>query len=479
MKQTRTTSADWSALARDLDGGLVRPGEEGYEVARLPYNSRFEVRPQAVVFAQEAEDVRQTIAFARRYGLPMAARSGSHSFGGWSTSPGITLDLGRMNAVTVDADTATIGGGALLIDVYDALLAEDRAIPAGSCPTVGIAGLTLGGGLGSVCRAYGLTCDRLLSAVLVTADGRSRECSAEREPELFWALRGGGGGNFGVVTSLTFRTHPTTEVTTASLRWSWRDAGRVLDAWQRWAPTRPDEQWSSLRLTAESTGECTAEAHLYVLGDGLDAAGALVTAVGTEPVEQHNEIVPYREMIMSMTGHPGTPSQLHLTGRTPDAVLDRPPFVATSNFFPVQLPPAGVDTLVAAVNRRAADGGSGYVLLDSLRGAVGRVAPDATAFVHRDALFSAQYHCSYDPGTPAAVLDDAARWLRTLRHAMRPWAGDRAYVNYADPQLEDYAHAYYGANLPRLSAVRAAHDPDGFFDFPQAVPPRRTGTPPQ
>ncbi|MFD8596652.1 FAD-binding oxidoreductase [Kitasatospora sp. NPDC059646] len=476
MKPTRTTSADWHGLARDLDGDVVRPGDGAYEVARLPYNSRFDIRPQAVVLARRIEDVQQTLAFARRYRLPLAPRSGTHCYGGWSTSPGITLDLSALNTVTTEGSaatgTATVGGGALLIDVYDALLAEDRSIPAGSCPTVGIAGLTLGGGIGSVCRAYGLTCDRLASAVVVTADGRIRECSAEREPELFWALRGGGGGNFGVVTGFTFRTHPTTAITTASLEWNWRDAERVLDAWQRWAPDRPDEVWSCLGLDAGGTAGCTVQAHLYVLGQRLDVAEQLVAAVGVPPVEQSNRVVSYREMIMSMTGIPGSVAQLRLTGRGPDAVIERPPFVATSHFFPVHLPPAGVHALVASVTRRAAAGGTGYVLLDSLRGAVGRVPRDATAFAHRDALFSAQYHCTYDPGTPTAVLDDAARWLRELRRTMRPWAGDRAYVNYADPQLTDHARAYYGANLPRLAAAKAAYDPDGLFDFPHAVPAR-------
>ncbi|MFF0393991.1 FAD-binding oxidoreductase [Kitasatospora sp. NPDC004615] len=469
----RTTSTDWYGLARDLDGTLVRPGDEAYGVARLPYNSRFDVHPQAVVFAQGVEDVRQTIAFARRYGLPLAARAGTHCYGGWSTSPGVTLDLSRMNAVTTEGSaadgTATVGAGALLIDVYDALLAENRSIPAGSCPSVGIAGLTLGGGIGIVCRAYGLTCDRLVSAQVVTADGRVRECSAEREPELFWALRGGGGGNFGVVTEFTFRTHPTTEVTRVGLRWSWRDAARIVDAWQRWAPGQADEVWSFLRLSVEETGECVVESGIYVLGEEPDVAEQLVAAVGIQPLELSNEVLSYQEMIMSTTGIPGSVTQLRLTGQTPDAVIDRPPFVATSNFFPVLLPPAGIDALVGAVERRAADGGPAYVLLDSLQGAVGRVAPADTAFVHRDALFSAQYHSVFEPGAPAAALDAAARWQQDLRRAMRPWAGDRAYVNYADPYLKDFGHAYYGANLARLVAVKAAYDPDGFFDFPQAV----------
>ncbi|MGW4384197.1 FAD-binding oxidoreductase [Kitasatospora sp. NPDC004531] len=467
----RTISpSDRAALAREIEGEVVGPGDGGYEVARLPYNSRFEVRPQAVVLAQGVEDVRRTLAFARRHRLPLAARGGTHCYGGWSTSPGITLDLSRMITVTTDGESATIGAGALLIDVYDTLLAEGRSIPAGSCPSVGIAGLTLGGGIGSVCRAYGLTCDRLLSAVVVTADGRVRECSAQQEPELFWALRGGGGGNFGVVTEFTFRTHPTTEITRAALRWSWDDAARVLDAWQHWAPARPDREWSCLRLTAEGDAGCSLRVEVYVLGEALDVAGQLVAAVGVAPVELGNEVISYREMIMSMTASEGDVPRLRLAGRSPQALLERPPYVATSNFFPVRLPPAGVHALVAEVTARAAGGGTGYVLLDSLRGAVGRVAPADTAFVHRDALFSAQYHCSYDPGTPAAVLDDADRWLRRLRRAMRPWAGDRAYVNYADPGLDDFAHAYYGANLPRLVAARAAYDPDGFFDFPQAVP---------
>ncbi|MHB8631054.1 MAG: FAD-binding oxidoreductase, partial [Candidatus Limnocylindria bacterium] len=200
---------DWQALGARLRGTLVRTGDSAYDSARLLYNTRFDgLRPQAIARCASVADVQACIEFARRNGIAIAARSGGHSYGGWSGGPGLVVDVAGLASIDVRGDTAAIGAGVRLADAYAAVGARGRGIAAGSCPTVGIAGLTLGGGLGVLSRAWGLTCDSVVSVDLVTADGTVRTADAQRDPELFWALRGGGGGNFGIVTSFTLRTRP-------------------------------------------------------------------------------------------------------------------------------------------------------------------------------------------------------------------------------------------------------------------------------
>src|SRR5205823_7417159 len=173
------------------------------------------------------------LSFVRRFGLPFAPRAGGHYYAGYSTTTGLVLDITRKNTVTVNANTGivTVGGGARLIDVYAALAQYGLALPAGSCPTVGIAGLALGGGVGVLGRKFGLTCDTLLSAQVVVADGRLLACDASSNADLFWALRGGGGGNFGVVTSFTFQAQRVAALSLFTLDWPWSNAADVVDAW--------------------------------------------------------------------------------------------------------------------------------------------------------------------------------------------------------------------------------------------------------
>jgi hypothetical protein len=249
--QTSPTSADWSALANSLQGTLVRPGSPLYQEAHQLYSTRFDgVYPQAIAYCAAPADVQVCLAFVRKFSLPLAARGGGHSYAGYSTTTGLVVDVTRMNAVQVDASTgnALVGAGARLIDVYAAVAQHGRVIPAGSCPTVGIAGVTLGGGVGVLGRKFGLTCDNLLSAHVVLADGRLLVCDAATNADLFWALRGGGGGNFGVVTSFTFQTHPVSTLSLFTFDWPWSAAAAMVAAWQNWAPRAPDELWSNCLL---------------------------------------------------------------------------------------------------------------------------------------------------------------------------------------------------------------------------------------
>jgi FAD/FMN-containing dehydrogenase len=467
--------AEWSALARSLAGKLIRPGDGAYENARVVYNARFDhVRPQAVVQCANADDVRETLAFVRRFALPVTPRGGGHSYAGYSTGPGVVLDLAPLHSVAVDGDTATIGGGAKLIDVYDRLIANGVCIPAGTCPTVGIAGLTLGGGIGVLDRAHGLTADCLLSAEVVTADGRKLTCDARQNADLFWALRGGGGGNFGVVTSFTFRTHQVRELGGFFVRWKREDGLAVFAGWQKWAQTAGEDIWCALSFWSNPPVFNVLAAGVSV--DGIDALKpqiqALIAATGKEPQVHMTKGVGYRDLMLEFAGCGDmNVSQCHVVNQTPDAKLERRAFAGTSDIFDHWLPAPGMEAIVSALDARYTAGQKGAAMFDLMGGAINRVAPDATAFVHRSSVFTAQYFLSLEKDAPAAEVEEAMDWQTGMRARMRPWSTGRAYQNYIDPKLTDWKNAYYGTNYGRLVKVKAAYDPDRVFRFDQGIPP--------
>ena len=252
----RSTVIPWSDLASGLDGKVVLPENEQYESIYRTFIQRFDhIRPAGVVIPDNEADVVEAVRFAQRYGIHPVARSGGHSFGGYSTTEGMVIDLRRLSGVQVTDQHASIGGGALIIDAQAALREHGLGLPTGTCPSVGLAGLALGGGLGVTGRQYGFTSDRLTGARVVLADGRVVETDSQREPDLFWALRGAGGGNFGIVTRMDFLAHPVADVTVFSVEWPWPLAAAVIDAWQQWAPSGPDELTSSLSLSAGDTVE--------------------------------------------------------------------------------------------------------------------------------------------------------------------------------------------------------------------------------
>jgi FAD/FMN-containing dehydrogenase len=467
---------DWDALRSALRDGLVRPGDPTYDAARVLYNTRFDaVRPQAIARCATAEDVRECVRFARTYGVRLALRSGGHSYGGWSTGQGLVIDVGRMSAIDVQNGQVTVGAGARLIDVYDAVAARGQGVPAGSCPTVGVTGLTLGGGVGVLSRAWGLTCDDLVAAQVVTADGQVRECDDTREPDLFWALRGGGGGSFGVVTSLTLRTHPATALAIGFMSWPWPRATAVVSAWQAWMSGAPDALWSTLHLQTGAEGpEVTMHAVLTGATAALASHFDTLVAVTGAPSYREAGVRTYRDVMLLEAGCLGrSVAQCHLQGTTPEGQLGRDTFIAKSVVAPAALSSSATAALVDGIGSTIgrSDIGGAAVLLDSLGGAVARVAPSDTAFVHRNAFAIAQLYGSWDAAAPAAVVDGTTAWLRQLHATVRPLVGRGAYVNYADADLTDWEDAYWGANYARLRQVKAKYDPDRLFDFPQAVRP--------
>ena len=464
----------WEALQGGIAGEVVLPGSPAFEAMPKPFNARFhDVRPQAIVRCATPQDVAETISFARRHSLACATRSGGHCFAGRSTSRGLVIDVMPMTSVSVSGHLATVGAGARLGAVYDSLQEHHLAIPAGTCPPVGVAGLTLGGGLGILGRSYGVTSDQLLAAQVVLADGRVLDCDASHEEDLFWALRGAGAGNFGVVTSLLFGTVPAPAVTNVHLVWPPARAAAIIEAWQRWAPLAPDELYASLKLTA--TGEVDQPVIIDVYGallgtesDATELLDELVVRAGANPTSAWAEQLSFAETRRFWAelpiGEDGA-------GHDPHAPSAPPPYlVAKSEFFRRPLPAGAVTALVEHFVQGLAEGQARELDFSPWGGAYNRVPADATAFVHREERFQLKHAVVVDPQASTDSKEAAHRWVTRSWALVHRWGSGRVFPNFPDPDLEDWADAYYGSNYDRLVQVKARYDPAGFFHFHQALP---------
>jgi hypothetical protein len=454
------STPDWSALQSALAGELVLPDSPGYEAARKSAIANFDhIRPRAVVLCATPSDVSETLAFGRRNGVDVVPRSGGHCFGGRSSTDGIVIDVSPMRSVSVVDGVATVGAGARLGDIYDALAEHGLSLPAGCGPAVGIAGLALGGGLGLLGRRHGLTCDWLRAAQVVLADGRVVVCDEERLPDLFWALRGAGGGQFGVVTSLVFDTVPAPEAMGFHLQWTQEHAAAVIAAWQGWAPVGPDELGASVLVSAEGDEPPVVTLLGAMIGGESDASeerDELLSRAGAEPTSGWRAFGPYREMKrrMSELGDPDDP---------------RHPF-SKSQFFGSALPAEAIAALVEHLGTDRVAGQSRELDFSPWGGAYNRVPADATAFPHRDALFLLKHGVVLEPDASKAEREAARSWLQRSWALARPWGSGGAYVNFPDQDLEDWQRAYHGSNYERLRRVKRTYDPENVFRFPQSVP---------
>jgi FAD/FMN-containing dehydrogenase len=466
----------WSRLQEQLHGRLVLPAASSYLTDLRLYDPRFDgVRPAAIAFCADPTDVQRSIAFARAHRVPFTARAGGHSYAGYSTGSGLVIDVTTMNRIAAGPGTATVGAGARLIDVYSALNGQGVSIPGGSCPTVGIAGLALGGGIGVVGRKHGLTCDAVSDVTVVTADSRVVHASATENPDLFWACRGGGGGNFGIVTGFGFRTFPVGDVALFTLRFPWAAASAVLSAWMHWIDGAPDELWSNSIL---ATGGNGASPSISVGGiwtgpqsEVAPMIARLVGQTGATPTTNFLETIPLAHAMYVEAGCAQlSQSACHLPSENPQGQLPRGPSVAASAFVDRPLTDAGVAAVVGGIERRGAAYKSGAIAFDSYGGAINRIPAAATAFVHRNSLCCAQYSVSFPTGASAAEIAAHRAWLEQYGQALMPFVSGAAYQNYIDPTLSDWARAYYGANLARLQQVKRQWDSDDAFRFAQSIP---------
>jgi FAD/FMN-containing dehydrogenase len=459
------TTPNWESLARVIDGNVALPGSPAYDASRPTFNARFhELKPKAIVSCATAQDVSQAISFARRYGEPIAPRSGGHSHAGRSSTRGIVIDVTPMRSVSVSDGVATVGAGATLGEVYGALDADGLAIPAGTCPDVGVAGLTLGGGLGILGRKHGVTSDHLSGAEIVLADGRILWCDEHHHEDLFWALRGAGAGTFGVVTSLVFGTVPAQGATNVHLAWPFSRAAQVVEAWQSWAPDAPDELAASLKVTATGDVSRPPSVDVYgaAFGSEFDAAASfdeLISRVGSDPTSTWSRPLsfPQTRRFWAHLGDPGWDRDV-IVGS-----LEPVHFFSKTEFFGRRLPAEAGTGLLQAFSLGRASGESRELDFMPWGGAYARVRPDATAFVHREERFLIKHSVVIEADASPAASEAAQRHVVRLWRSVHAWGSGRAFQNFADPELDDWAESYHGPNLDRLRRIKGRYDPSSVF----------------
>jgi FAD/FMN-containing dehydrogenase len=444
--QTAVAGPDWNGLKRSLRGTLTLPGNTGYAAAHQLFNPRWDsVQPAAVVRAAGANDVRAAILFARKNKLAFVPKSGGHSYVGASTvSKGLMLDLGAMRGMSYANNVLTVYPGARLYDVHVFLDKYGRSLPTGTCPTVGVAGLALGGGMGIHTRTYGLTCDRILSMGVITADGTARVVSPSSDPELFWALRGGGGGNLGVVTSFRFATIPATKLGFFRLTWPESKAAAVVRGWQKFAQSAPATAWGNLHIDAKSNGTLS----IHVLG--VSTTGSATAAVAL--LEQY---VGSKATTRSITVKTHLEAVKYLGGTT----SPRTGFLAGSDVLhPMNA--ATITALLGAVKTAARAKLPASAILDPLGGQAAKVPSGGSSWGWRSALGVVQWYSGL-PAHPTAAQVKAAQTFITNGHrAVRP-ATAGGYVNYVETGRS--VSTYYGANYSRLQTVKKKYDPTNFF----------------
>lgn len=472
---------DWAALKKATTGSLLLPSDPGFATAKLTENPRFDAaEPLAILRVAGAADVSAALAFAKKYRLPVALRAGGHNYVGWSAGgaagsgvpASFVISTAALDAIALSADktSVVVGAGTTLAAVYDAVGAQGRAIAGGSCATVGVTGLTLGGGVGVLVRSFGLACDQLTEIELVTADGTVHTANATSDTDLFWGSRGGGGGILGVVTKLTFATQPAPTVTEWHYAFPFASAAAAIGNWQAWAPTSDPRNWSTLKLLGGKAKHPDGPS-VGISGTWTGPAAELATQLAPllaglpAPLAHSSVTRSYHDSMMDYAGCLGLPIAQCTTG--PGGKLVRESSSGTSSIGYVPLDTAGIAALIAQV--QAAQGVAGIreggISMDALGGKVATVAADATAFPHRSALWTVQYTGTFPDGTDPAPID---AYVRGFRAAMTPHWGDHAYVNYADSSLSDPGTAYWGDNLPRLTSIKSRYDPSGFFTQPQS-----------
>ncbi len=435
-------------------GTLLESESRAYDDARRVHNGLIDKRPRLIARCMNVDDIVLAVGMARRENLEISIRGGGHNVAGRAvTHGGLMIDLSGMQSVTVDpvARTATCEGGTTWAGFNRATLAHGLATTGGVISSTGVAGLTLGGGLGWLMAMHGLAVDNLRAAQLVTADGRVLTASATENPDLFWALRGGG-GNFGVVATFTFALHPIAEVIGGLVAHPLDRAGEMLRFFRE--------------TTTEAPDELSVFAGLLHAPDGSGHKLGAMIAFHPDPVAGAAAVAPIRQFgppIMDMIA-PMSYEQLNsmLDGGFPRGALNY-----WKSSFLAELSDVAIDTMVEAF--RVCPAPLGALLCEHFHGAVSRVPVDATAFPHRkpgyNLLIVAQW---MDP----AQTDECIAWAKQTYQAMQPFMDDGRYMNYlGDDETGDAVPHAFGANYDRLRQVKATYDAENVFHLNQNIPP--------
>ena len=455
--QTGLPIAALQALLDPKNDMVLVPADKDFSEYNRSFSKRTQIAPRVRVVAGSAKAVSTTMLWAANNGLRFAVRSGGHSYEGFSQSPDLVIDVRGMTGIKLATDkkSVSIGSGSSLGSVYKALWPSNLAIPAGSCFSVGVAGHSLGGGFGLLGRSFGLACDSVLSMEVVDASGQIRNVSGQENPDLFWALRGGGNGSFAVVTNFNFRSSPVSMVARFGITWSKpiAQAAKIVQAWQQWLADLPPSITGTLHLTKDQGG--LIKVHM---------AGLSVQSESKLKVElkRLQRVAGPADQVSTTTQTFKAAATIFNGGPADDSLLMK----GKSDYVIDPMTDQGILTLLNGLQNAP---GEIFVLCDIYGGAINKIASDATAFVHRgNTRYSIQYYMEW---TDPAASDANIAMMRTLYTSMRPHVSGGAYVNYCDLDLGDgYARAYWGDNLPRLMKIKAGVDPKNIFRHAQSVP---------
>ena len=442
-----------TALRRRLSGVLVCPGDEEYEVARAVWNGMVDRRPALIAYCANRRDVIEAVSFARTTGILTAVRSGGHNIAGASLCDGgLVIDLSRMNRVTVDpaGRTARAEGGALLADLDAATQAHGLATTTGVNSDTGLIGLTLGGGIGRLGRKHGLSCDNMVSAEVVTADGRVLYASEDENADLFWGLRGGG-GNFGIVTAITYRLHPLgPTILAGSLVYEWKRVRQALRLHAEFSAKAPDAL-------------CT-DAALITLPDGNH--GFAISAFYAGPMDEAERVLqPLRRALPTAADRIAPISYVQLQ-KVGDASFPRGHRFYWKAQFLRQITEAAADVLIDRFP--SVPSARSFFVFQQVGGAISRVPTTATAYANRNAAYDS---------FPVSIWSDQAAdeaniaWAREMYAVLRPFAMGGVYVNNLGDEGHERVKAAYGENYDRLVTLKRKFDPDNLFRLNQNVHP--------
>jgi FAD/FMN-containing dehydrogenase len=461
-------SADtaWAALARRIQGRVLQPSDSAFASFAAPANTRYDrIVPQGIVLPTTEADIAATLAWAHDHQLPVTTRSGGHNYAGYSSTEGLLIHLGMLTARTVDtnAATATVQAGTRNNDLLDALAPTGLTWAFGRCPTIGISGYLLGGGLGLHTRRLGMASDTLLSTRIVTATGETLSCDENTNADLFWACRGGAGGNFGINTSFTFQLHPAPEVTVYRLAFDGRKADDVLLAMQDLITDPALLRSFAAQFGAKTSGTRAARAagniSLYAEGwyygpqSELETILTRVTSVARPTstyIAQLDGLRAQRYFSDETASDPFTTTSI--VARTPMRAQDAACIIEHLRTWP-----------------GSSSGSGASVAFFAMGGADSDPAPDATAFVHRDAAFILAATSRWTAADGPAAPQRAAAWVGGVRRDVSPVLGPGSFVNFPDPTLPRWWDAYYGANYERLVKIKNTSDPAGLFRYPQGI----------
>lgn len=433
-------------LSSAIAGRIIAPGAADYESSRLIFNRAFDLRPALIVRCAGASDVARTLDFAQSQNLPLAVRGGGHNRAGFSVCDGgVVIDLSQMNRVEVDAGkrVARAEAGALVRDLDQATQRFGLATTSGGCPTVGIAGLTLGGGEGFLMTKYGAACDNLLSAQVVTVDGRQVEASPSANPDLFWAIRGGG-GNFGVVTALEYRLHPVTDVLAGTLMYPAGRISELLHAFVKFVSAAPDEMNVVGEVLPSEQG-VRFQILICFCGPPSHGNELIKPLRALKPQEDNIRVASYLE------------TQATINPAAPVAHFQ------TDLFLP-ELSAAAIETITAATTGAPPNT---RIFIVPFYGAVTRVGLSDTAFPLRQRGYEMDFMARW---SAPAKKTNAVQWAKALRDDLKPFARG-VYVNQLGETSEELVRAGYGSNYARLAEVKKKYDPRNVLRLNQNIKP--------